>query len=99
MRWGGIFDIESKKIALEEEELRTQSPDFWNDAKSAEEQMKKVRALKYWLNGYAEVASATEEASLAFDFYKENADYIIYNNSDEKTFLNDFEKVLAEIFK
>lgn len=53
--------------------MRTQSPDFWNDAKSAEEQMKKVRALKYWINGYNEVASATEEASLAFEFYKENA--------------------------
>lgn len=35
--------------------------------------MKKVRALKYWLNGYAEVASATEEALLTFEFYKENA--------------------------
>jgi len=33
------------------------------------------------------------------NFYKENADYILYNNSDEQTFLNEFEKVLAEIFK
>ncbi len=33
------------------------------------------------------------------NFYKENADYIIYNNSDEQTFLNEFEKVLAEIFE
>lgn len=53
--------------------MRTQSPDFWNDAKAAEEQMKKVRSLKYWINGYAEVASATEEAALAYEFYKEEA--------------------------
>ena len=46
-RWGGIFDIDAKHIQLEEEELRTQSPDFWNDAKLAEQQMKLVRELKY----------------------------------------------------
>ncbi len=33
------------------------------------------------------------------DFYKENADYIIYNNADEQDFLNQFEKVLTEILK
>ncbi len=32
------------------------------------------------------------------NFYKENADYIIYNNSDEQTFLRSFENALAEIF-
>ena len=32
------------------------------------------------------------------NFYKENADYIIYNNSDERTFLKSFENVLTEIF-
>ncbi len=58
---------------MEEEELRTQSPDFWNDTKSAEEQMKKVRGLKYWINGYDGVQSAVEEVRLAFDFYKEEA--------------------------
>ena len=31
------------------------------------------------------------------NFYNENADYIIYNNSDEQTFLENFENVLAEI--
>lgn len=33
------------------------------------------------------------------DFFKKNADYIIYNNSDEQTFLNNFEQILAEILK
>lgn len=33
------------------------------------------------------------------DFYKENADYIIYNNANEHDFLNQFEKVLTEILK
>ncbi len=35
--------------------------------------MKKVRGLKYWINGYDGVQSAIEEARLAFEFYKEEA--------------------------
>ena len=33
------------------------------------------------------------------DFYKENADYIIYNNSDEQTFINSFKEILTEILE
>ncbi|MFA7493260.1 MAG: peptide chain release factor 2 [Proteiniphilum sp.] len=67
----GYLDVDAKRIQLEEEELRTQSPDFWNDARVAEQQMKVVRELKYWINAYQEVKSATEELQLAFDFAKE----------------------------
>ena len=34
------LDIDRKKIEFEEEDLRTQAPDFWEDPKRAEEQMK-----------------------------------------------------------
>src|SRR5574344_97090 len=65
------LDIDKKKIEFEEEDLRTQAPDFWEDAKRAEEQMKKVKAIKRWLDGYAEVRTAADELQLAFDFYKD----------------------------
>ncbi|MEA4948384.1 MAG: peptide chain release factor 2 [Petrimonas sp.] len=67
----GYLDIDAKAIQLEEEELKTQAPDFWNDNKVAETQMKIVRELKGWLNAYDKVKSATEELQLAFDFVKE----------------------------
>jgi peptide chain release factor 2 len=51
--------------------LRTQAPDFWEDPKRAEAQMRKVREIKYWITGYNEVKSAAEELQLAFDFNKE----------------------------
>ncbi len=51
--------------------MRTQSPDFWNDPKSAEAQMKIVKELKRWIESYHEVKSATEELKLACDFVKE----------------------------
>ena len=63
--------IDEKKIEYEEEDLRTQAPDFWEDQKRAEEQMKKVKAIKKWIDGYQDVRNAADELQLAFDFYKE----------------------------
>ena len=65
------LDIENKKIQVEEEQLRTQAPGFWDDAKAAEEQMKKVKGLQKWIDGYKEVRTLCDELELAFDFYKE----------------------------
>jgi hypothetical protein len=63
--------IESKQIEVEEEQLRTQAPGFWDDAKAAELQMKKVKGLLSWIDGYKEVKTLVEEADAAFEFYKE----------------------------
>ena len=63
--------IDEKQMEYEEEELRTQAPDFWEDQKRAEEQMKKVKAIKKWIDGYNDVRTAADELQLAFDFYKE----------------------------
>ena len=63
--------IDQKQIEWEEEDLRTQAPDFWEDPKRAEEQMKKVKGIKKWIDGYNEVRTMADELQLAFDFYKE----------------------------
>ena len=65
------LDIEGKKIQVEEEQLRTQAPGFWDDQKAAEAQMKKVKALQQWIEGYQEVATLAEEVQLSFDFFKD----------------------------
>ena len=64
--------IDEKRIQLEEEELHTQAPGFWDDAKAAEAQMRKVKSIKRWIEGYEGVRSATEELQLAFDFHKDD---------------------------
>ena len=46
-------------------------PDFWNDQKAAEAQMKKVKTLRFWIEGFEEVDKIVEELTLAFDFVKE----------------------------
>lgn len=65
------LDIDAKVIQLEEEQLRTQAPGFWDDAKRAEEQMKKVKGLEKWIEGYKGVKLLVDELELAFDFYKD----------------------------
>ena len=65
------LNIEKKQVEFEEEQLRTQAPDFWNDPVEAQRQMKKVKGIEKWLKGYAEVKRLAEELRLAFDFYKE----------------------------
>ena len=58
-------------VQLEEEELRTHDPTFWEDAKRAEAQMQVVKGLKKWIECYREVDDATEELALAFEYVKE----------------------------
>ena len=77
------LNIDQKKVEFEEEQLRTQAPDFWEDPKYAQEQMKKVKGIQKWLDGYKTVRLYADELKLAFDFYKDemvteeevNADY------------------------
>ena len=84
------LDIDRKKIEYEEEDLRTQAPDFWEDRKRAEEQMKKVKAIKKWIDGYNEVRMMADELQLAFDFYHE--EMVTEEEVDE-----DYRKAVAAI--
>ncbi|MBR4811180.1 MAG: peptide chain release factor 2 [Bacteroidaceae bacterium] len=65
------LNIDAKKIQVEEEQLRTQAPGFWDDPKKAEVQMKKVKDLQGWIDGYKQVKALADELQLAMDFYKE----------------------------
>jgi peptide chain release factor 2 len=65
------LDIDGKRIEVEEEELRTHVPDFWQDQKAAEAQMKKIKSLRNWIKGCEDVELAVDEVSTGFDFVKE----------------------------
>ena len=65
------LNIDQKQVEFEEEQLRTQAPDFWDDPERAQEQMKKVKDIEKWIVGYKEVRLAADELQLAFDFYKD----------------------------
>ncbi len=51
--------------------MRTHVPDFWEHPAEAQAQMKKIKDLKAWIEGYGEVETLVDELQLSFDFYKE----------------------------
>lgn len=55
------LNIDQKKVEFEEEQLRTQAPDFWEDVERAQEQMKKVKGIEKWINGYNDVKQKADE--------------------------------------
>lgn len=60
--------MDGKLIQIEEEQLKTQEPDFWDNPKAAEEQLKKVARLKSWVEGYDEIQSAVEDLNVLAEF-------------------------------
>ncbi len=86
------LDIDSKLIQVEEEKLRTQVPGFWDDPQKAETQMKKVKSIQKWVDGYNEVKNLVDEASLSFDFFK---DELVTEKEVDDAYTKAFEAVEA----
>lgn len=68
---GDYLKINEKRMQAKEEELKTQDPDFWNDPKKAETQMKLIRGLKFWINGYDELNTQYGDIEVLYEFAKE----------------------------
>jgi peptide chain release factor 2 len=62
--------VDGKTIQIEEEEQKTQDPDFWNDPKSAEEQLRKIARLKSWVQSYNDVKMAVEDLNVLNEFHE-----------------------------
>ena len=58
-------------IRLDEEEQKTHDPNFWDDPKQAEQQLRKVTSIKNWTEAYAAVEKASEDLQVLADFYKD----------------------------
>jgi peptide chain release factor 2 len=66
----GYLGIEQKKVEIEEEDLKTQDPDFWNDPKKAELTLKSLKKKKYWVEQYQHNKSQSDDLEVLFDFAK-----------------------------
>lgn len=64
--------IPEKTIQLQEAELKTQDPSFWEDPKAAEAHMKDLRSVKAWVEAYNNLKSATDDLQVLLDFAKED---------------------------
>lgn len=63
--------INEKRMQLQEEELKSQDPTFWDDAKAAEIQMKSIRTLKFWIDSYDQLKAAFDDLEVLIEFVKE----------------------------
>ena len=69
-RWGGIFDVPRKLEEIREEEVKTLNPKFWDDPKAAEDVLKKIRGMKVWTDGYADILKSYDDLELMLEFFK-----------------------------
>ncbi|HOK74078.1 MAG TPA: peptide chain release factor 2 [Bacteroidales bacterium] len=65
------LDIEGKSGEISRLETETRKPDFWNDPKKAEQVLKKISALKFWVNEVNRVSYALDDLAVLYEFYRE----------------------------
>ncbi len=84
------LDIDSKRIELQNEEEKTQEPNFWDDADAARIQLQRVASIKSWIEEFDRVSKGAEDLSLMPDFVKEGL-------SSEEEFETLYRETLEEI--
>jgi len=70
---GSYLKIGEKRLELKEEELKTQDPGFWDNPKTAEQQMKAIRTIKFWVEAFDQLSTAMDDVEVLMDFVKEGA--------------------------
>ena len=61
--WRLLFALNGEEMCIRDS--------FWDDPGKAEEQLKKVAGIKYWITAYDAIASAMEELHLLPEFIRE----------------------------
>ncbi len=80
-------------MQLKEEELKTQDPTFWDDPKKAEEKMKHIRGLKYWVDTFDRTATAVADLDVLMEFVREGMAEESELNAQYATLLNEIEEL------
>lgn len=62
--------MDVKLLKIKEEEQLTHAPDFWNDAKRAEQILKNINLKKNWTDAFKQVERAADDLAVLFDFSK-----------------------------
>jgi peptide chain release factor 2 len=60
--------VDVKLLRIQDEELLTHAPNFWENPKKAEEVLKSIRLKKVWTDGFARVQLALEDLTVLWEF-------------------------------
>ena len=85
-----FLKIDEKRMQLKEEELKTQYPSFWDDPKKAEDTMKQIRGLKFWVDTFDRTATAVADLDVLMEFVREGM-------AEEAELQAQYTKLLEEI--
>ena len=85
------LDIQAKRSKVAELQKQTESPDFWNDPKSAEAFMKNMNGVKSWVTSFDEATTLTDDLDVLYEFAKDSMDITAEDavESDEMKELDD----------
>ncbi len=86
----GYLEIDAKRTEVEEEDVRTQDPDFWNKPKEAEALLKKLKQKKFWIQGYDQLKSTADDLEVLFEFAK-------MGESEEEEVDDNYKSTLARL--
>lgn len=86
----GYLSIPEKELNIQELELKSQDPSFWDDPKKAEAILKQTRQLKFWVDSYQALKSGYEDLEVLIEFYKDGA-----GSEEEITSL--YDKISADL--
>jgi len=62
--------VDGKLRSIQEEEEKTHSQEFWNNAKEAEKLLKGIKQKKNWTSAFLSLNSSYEDLRVLFDFFK-----------------------------
>ena len=83
------IDIEQRRIELENEQERTEEPNFWDNPDEARKQLKKVADIKAVIEEWERVSRAVEDLALIPDFVAEG---VLTEAEAEEQIINGFLK-------
>jgi len=63
--------LDSKRVDIEEEEIKTHDPNFWDEPKKAEALLKVINSKKYWTQTFDKIIAQKDDLEVLFEFYKE----------------------------
>ena len=58
-------------MEIEEEELKSQDPNFWDQPKEAELLLKKIKQKKFWTTSFSDVKTSMDDLNVLIEFHKE----------------------------
>ena len=63
--------IDDRRIAHEEEQMKTTAPDFWDSPEAAEKQLKKVASIKSWIDAYDALSALVDDLEVMAEIVRE----------------------------